>query len=288
MDARQSQGRTDGLVRFVRTKGTQVAGRHRDKPERIAETVWDLELACEGAFSLARRTARSDSGRWSAALARACSVFLRKMVIGDRNNSATRLLDDSVLQKFGMDFDKLRRIPAERRTLEVGLSTPGGMIAMQKLDEATGRPVATDSLPIAPHTLSIAIEWPLPGAASWTTVPTEDRPWTMAPRELFELEGKEKLDCSGWLGQQLVMFDQRGITLKDVIRTVATYEVLADGGHIERLGDEEWRLRPSFVALEGDGFFSAKQDWLGFAGGLILAIGTAERSITHSIRTAGK
>ena len=109
---------------------------------------------------------------------------------------------------------------------------------MQKLDEATGRPVATDSLPIAPHTLSIAIEWPLPGAASWTTVPTEDRPWTMAPRELFELEGKEKLDCSGWLGQQLVMFDQRGITLKDVIRTVATYE----GAHsinVSRLLQEE-------------------------------------------------
>ena len=342
MGARQSRGRTDGLVQFVRTKGTQVTGRHKDKPERIAETVWDLELACEGAFSLAQRTARSGRGRWSAALARACSVFLRKMVIGDRNDSATRLLDDSVVQTFGVDFDKLRRIPAERRTLRVGVSTPGAMVQMQKMDEATGRPEATVSLPIAPHTLSIAIQWPLPGVASWTATPTKDRPWTMAPRELFELEGKEKLDCSGWLGQQLVMFDQRGITLKDVIRTVATYEgahsinvsrllqeedqqaigpfryperhilnnvtifgmkythivviecalylyeMLADGGHIERLGDEEWRLRPSFVALEEPGFFSAKPDWLGFAGGLILAIGTAEQSITHRIRAVGR
>ena len=168
-----------------------------------------------------------------------------------------------------------------------------------------------------------------------------DRPWTMAPGELFELKGKEKLDCSGWLGQQLVMFDQRGITLKDVIRTVATYEgahainvsrllqtddgrakgpfrhperhilenvtvfgmkythivviecalylyeMLADGGHIERVGDQEWRLRPSFVALDEGGFFSAKQDWLDFVGGLILAIGKAERSITHRIRAVG-
>ena len=342
MGARQSRGGTDGLVRFVRTKGTQVAGRHRDKAERIAETVWDLELACEGAFSLARRTERSDRGRWGAALARACSIFLRKMVIGDWNDSATRLLDNSVVRTFGMDFDKLRRIPAERRTLEVGVSTQGAMVAMQKLDEATGRPEATVSLPIAPHTLSIAIEWPLPGAASWTAAPTEDRPWTMAPGELFELEGKKKFDCSRWLGQQLVMFDQRGITLEDVIRTVATYdgahsinvsrllqaeveqvkgpfrhperhildnvtvfgmkythmvviecalylyEMLADGGHIERLGDEKWRLRPSFVTLEEDGFFSEKPDWLGFAGGLILAIGPAERSITHRIRAAGK
>ena len=342
MGTPQSRRGTDGLVRFVRTKGTQVAGRHRDKAERIAETVWDLELACEGAFSLAHRTARSDRGRWGAALARACSLFLRKMVIGDWNDSATRLLDDGVVRTFGMDFDKLRRIPAERRTLEVGVSTQGGMVEMQKLDEATGRPEATVSLPIAPHTLSIAIEWPLPGATSWTATPTEDRPWTMAPGELFELEGKEKLDCSGWLGQQLVMFDQRGITLKDVIMTVATYEgahsinvsrllqaeakqakgpfrhperhildnvtvfgmkythlvviecaiylyeMLADGGHIERLGDEEWRLRPSFVTLEKDGFFSPKLDWLGFAGGLILSIGTAERSIVHRIRAVGK
>ena len=36
------------------------------------------------------------------------------------------------------------------------------------------------------------------------------------------------------------------------------------------------------------GFFSAKQDWLRFAGGLILATGTAERSITHRIRPVGK
>ena len=64
--------------------------------------------------------------------------------------------------------------------------------------------------------------------------------------------------------------------------------MLADGGHIERLGDERRRLSPSFVTLEEDGFFSTKLDWLGFAGGLILASGTAERAITHRIRAVGK
>ena len=342
MGARQSQAGPDGLVRFVGTKGTQVAGRHRDKAERIAETVCDLELACEGAFSLTQRTARSDRGRWGATLARACSVFLRKMVIGDWNDPSTRLLDDSVVRTFGIGFDKLRRIPAERRTIEVGMSLHGGMVKAQKLDEVTGRPEATVLLPVAPHALRIAVEWPLPGAAGLTAAPTEDRPWRMAPGELFHLDGKEKLDCSRWLGQQLVMFDQRGITLKDVIRMVATfegahsinvsrllqaedekpegpfkhperhildnvtvfgmkythivviecalylYEMLADGGHIKRLADEKWRLRLSFVTLDEVGFFSAKQNWLRFTGGLILAIGTAERSITHRIRPVGK
>ena len=263
-------------------------------------------------------------------------------MIGDRNGPATRLLDDSVVRAFSVGFAKLRKIPAQRRILEVGMSMAGGMVSVRKLNEATGSPEGTVSLPMPAQRLSIAIEWPLPGTASWTETPTGDRPWTIAPGELFQLEGKEELDCSGWLGQQLVMFDQRGITLKDVIRTVATYEgahsinvsrllqeegkpakgpflhperhildnvtvfgmkythivviecalylyeMLADGGHIERLGDEEWRLRPSFVTLEEDGFFSAKQGWLGFSGGLILAMGTAERSITHRIRAVGK
>ena len=48
----QSRAGSDGLIQFVSTKGTQVAGRHRDKAERIAETVCDLELACEGAFGI--------------------------------------------------------------------------------------------------------------------------------------------------------------------------------------------------------------------------------------------
>lgn len=328
-------------MQFVKTTGTPVAGRHRDKAERIAETVSDLELACEGALSLARRTARGDRGQWGAALARACSVFLRKMVIGDRNEPGTRLLDDNVVQTFGVSFAKLRRIPAERRTLEVGSSMRGGQVTIQKLDEATKRPEATWSLPIAPHRLSILIEWPLPGTASWTVAPTEDCPWTLAPGELFELDGKAGLDCADWLGQQLVMFDRRGITLKDVIRTVATYEgahsinvsrllqtegepskapfrhperhildnvrvfgmkythivviesalylyeMLADGGYIKRLDDEEWRLRLSFVALEQGDFFANKQVWLDFAGGLILALGATERTINHRIRAVG-
>ena len=213
---------SDSLVQFVSTKGTQVTGKQRDKPDRIAETVCDLELACEGAFSLTRRSDRSNRGRWGAALARACSVFLRKMVIGDWNDPSTRLLDDSVVGTFGIGFDRLRRIPAERRTLELRMSMQGGVVAMQKLDEATGRPEATVSLPIAPHELRIDIEWPLPGAAGWTAAPSEDHPWTIAPGELFDLAAQDKLDCNRWLGQQLVMFDRHGITLKDVIRMVAT------------------------------------------------------------------
>ena len=73
-------------------------------------------------------------------------MFLKKMVIGDRNDPSTRLLDDCVVRTFGIGFDRLRRIPGERRTIEVGMSFQGGMIEMDKLDAATDRPEATVSL----------------------------------------------------------------------------------------------------------------------------------------------
>ena len=84
--------------------------------------------------------------------------FLRKMVIGNRNDPSTRLLDDSVVQTFGVDFDRLRRISTERRTIEIHESVPGGMVQLNKLNEETRRSEATVSLPIAPHELKIAVE----------------------------------------------------------------------------------------------------------------------------------
>ena len=86
----------------MKTKGPPVTGRHR---QTSAETVWD-QLACEGA-SLARRTARTI--RWGAALARACSVFLRKMVIGDRR-PRTRRWTQCRSDTHGLR--QLQRIPA--------------------------------------------------------------------------------------------------------------------------------------------------------------------------------
>ena len=338
----QPQANSNDLVRFVESKGTQVAGRHRDKFARIAETVCDLELACEGALSLARRSAKGGQAQWGAALARACSVFLRKMIIGDWNDPSTRLLDDGVVRTFAIGFHRFRRIPAKRRTIKLRLSVAGVTMPFQKLNEDAFRPEAAASLPVAPHDLNIAIEWPLPGAASWNAAPTPASPWTIAPGELFDLEASAKLGCDEWLGQQLVMFDRRGITLKDVVRMVATfegahsisvsrllqpadeetrgafknperhildnivifgmkythivviecalyiYEMLADGGHIERLDDEKWRLRPSFVTTDPTEFFSTNQSWLRFAGGLILAFGAGQRSIAHKIRAVGK
>ena len=42
--------------------------------------------------------------------------------------------------------------------------------------------------------------------------------------ELFDLESEPKIDCSEWINQQLVMFDNEGITLKEVIATIVNTE----------------------------------------------------------------
>ena len=72
--------------------------------------------------------------------------------------------------------------------------------------------------------LEFVIEWPLPGTADWTVAPSEKKPWLLCPDQLFDTVSKRTLSCDEWLGQQVVVFDGCGISLKDIIRTVVTYE----------------------------------------------------------------
>ena len=39
------------------------------------------------------------------------------------------------------------------------------------------------------------------------------------------------MDCDHWLGQQVVRFDNRGISLREIIQTVVNYEGCALGEH---------------------------------------------------------
>lgn len=68
----------------------------------------------------------------------------------------------------------------------------------------------------------------------WLTQPTEETPWAIGDKELFESNYDQQLDCDEWLGQQLVIFDNRGITLKDVIR-VTVNKKAAHSPPVDRL-----------------------------------------------------
>ena len=213
------------FIKFVKTKGSQVSGRYKDKRERINEAMCDLKLAIDGIGAQSTQSEEFDQlPQSAAALARACSIFLRKMVIGDMNKANTRLLDSEMAQALDMKFDRLRKISSKRRSLDITWNIVGGMLQLTKLDEDTRLPQAVYNMPVTPLELKIAIEWPLPGTANWNEVPTEKKPWEVRPEELFDPYSSDTLNCDEWLGQQLVIFDNKGISLKDVIRTIVTYE----------------------------------------------------------------
>lgn len=223
-DKRPSAGPRPPL-RFAKTTGTPVTGRYTTKQDRIVEAANDLQLVLSGLAAEWERSSKERvPGQNVASLARACSIFLRKLVIGDRGGPKTRLLNDDVCKTMQMGFCTLRRIPVPRRQLELGMSIEGGHMTLTKLDDDTLVPQHVYHVPIAPHRLKVTIEWPLPGAASWTEAPTHKEPWTVRPEELFDTECSKPLDCSRWLGQQVVMFDNKGVILKDIIRTVVNFE----------------------------------------------------------------
>ena len=221
------------LVTFIPSKGSPVGGRHKDKKERITEVLTDLRLVIGGLGTEVGQHERSDMPQTLSALARHCSVFLRKLVLGDGGDRKTRLLDDTVMESLNLRLQPLRKIPQkQRRTMRTGLAVDGGFMKLTKLDEPDPGPAPTQRLPVAPHDLEFEIEWPLPGTADWIGVPTPTEPWQICAEQLFDTGSTRALNYDDWLGQQIVLFDNRGISLKDIIRMVVTYE----GAHAINVG----------------------------------------------------
>ena len=197
-----------------------IAGQ-RDKHERIREAVTDLKLAIDGLAS--QQSDHPDlSGSALAALARQCSVFLRKLVLEDRR---TRLLDEDSCREAELSFNRIRRVAGNGQTLTlVPVDMRGGYINATKLNDETSEPETSYVIPIGAQRLEIAIDWPLPGMADWTEQPTTESPWEMRPESLFDVDSESALRCDDWLGQQLVIFDGSGISLKEVLRLTVNTE----------------------------------------------------------------
>ncbi len=235
MDDSENAAPEERGVSFVPVKGSVIGGVGKEKTERITDAMADLQLGIDGlrarladAGAGNARTPVADANRWThtlAPFARTCSVFLRKTVLGDRGKRETRLLDDRVLRSIELGFDRLRRIPSDRRRdIEVGLGLTNGFLEITKLDDQTRQPQQTYRYRAGPQELQLSIEWPLPGAADWITVPSEDAPWPVRADQLFQAGSGSGMSCDEWLGQQVVLFDGTGISLKKMIQTVVNFE----------------------------------------------------------------
>ena len=234
MDVGQGKGSEERGVIFVPTKGSVVGGMRKEKTARITDAMADLQLGIDGLSSQVPGVC--DGSRWMhplGAFARTCSVFLRKTVLGDYGKRETRLLDDRVLGSIGLRFDPLRKIPHDRRReIEVGLGFAGALMQLTKLDDHTREPQETHRFRAGPQGVKLSIEWPLPGAADWTGVSFEETPWLVSADQLFQRSAGSGLSCDEWLGQQVVLFDEKGISLKEMIQTVVNFE----GAHSTDVG----------------------------------------------------
>ena len=218
-------------LEYVKMAESTVTGRHKDKPERIREAMDDLQLAIDGCQLQLQRDAPSEQfPRSIAALARASSVFLRKTVLGDRGDNATRLLDDEVCETLGLKFHRLVKIPQDRTPMEISISIGRGSIDLTKKDAETLLPEYTLHVPVGPQKLGIRVEWPLPGIATWVAEPHDQHIGRIRVEDLFALCSEPTQSCGDWLSQQLVLFDNKGITLGDVIATIANTEGAHSGG----------------------------------------------------------
>ncbi len=226
----ETEDRTDPQrIQFVKGSGSTITVGSRDRAERIREAIVDLKIAIGGC-------AAQPADRLSdtvVSLARHSSIFLRKMVLGDDRNP--RLLDAEFCQKAKLRFKRIRKVQGNRRSFTlVPVDVTRGYFQVTKLDEETEEPEAIHVIPLGPQRLCFVIDWPLSGMTDWINQPTEETPWAIRPSGLFDAKSGQGLNCDEWLGQQLVMFDDRGITLNDVIRVTANTEA-AHSPPLERL-----------------------------------------------------
>lgn len=243
----QVQNGTEPHVKLGSTPstGNTVSGRHKDKKERISEALNDLQLAISGLGAQKGQI----SPQALSSFARICSVFLRKLVLGDRGDSKTRLLDDAELASLAIRFQPIRKIPRDRRrTIHTGIGVSDGFMQLTKIDEP-GPTLPTYRLPFAAQDVRFEIVWPLPGVADWNRIPTQEAPWHMDAGQLFNTGSGRSLRCDKWLGQQVVIFDNRPVSLKEIIRNIATFE----GAHaIDAAGVTNLQTRKSSKSKSRD------------------------------------
>ena len=226
----------------LRRNGNHVCADRRQCNRRDDEGEDGAYHGCDdGPSARHRRIAEPVAGRKRPQAVDPCPRRFRPDLLGvsaqDRagglRQTRNRLLDDRVLDSTGLRFDRLRRIPRDkRRWIEVGFGLTGGGLEITKLDDRTHEPEATHRFRAGPQSVEFAIEWPLPGAADWTGVPCENSPWAVSPDQLFRIADDSGLSCDEWLGQQVVLFDGKGISLKEMIRTVVNFE----GAHSINVG----------------------------------------------------
>lgn len=230
--------------------------------ETVREVMAEFRLGIDGYLAQARDPTpsadRESSVRQAvqrlSMFARVCSIFLRRLVLDERGRRGARLLSDDLCRDARLSFPRIRKIPAGRQNLTVAsfeLLEGNATLAFTPDDQP--ETTFTRALPLQPIRFEFSVEWPLPGMANWIEQPTPERPWQLGPDELFDLQSSSRLDCSNWLGQQLVLMNGRGVSLGEIVRVTANTEGAHSPPSIPLFHEEDQRdtraLRNSHVHL---------------------------------------
>ena len=244
-------------------KGIRIMVGASDRTEVIRKAMVDLKTTIEGCLVQGSTKDTLDT------LGRECSIFLRKMAIGDDRNPP--LLDPETCKKAGINFHKLAIVRGERQRLAIVEET----ITNTKFHATLTHPETGETLGEMSHgfddpwKFSIYIDWPLPGITGWVGSPTPENPWTIGPEGLFDLTTTLGQDCRRWLNQQLVLFDDQSVTLGNAIRAL----INAEGAHA-----------PTAVLLMKPQDNTTKPDTIRNPGAyILLAMGTGLFTYSHLI-----
>jgi len=242
-----TRAENESAFEWVPLEGFGITVGSGDRLMVIRDAVLDLMTVLDGCHvqGLSRDTIDS--------LARHCSIFLRKMVLGDRRNQP--LLDFKTCEDMGLVFHRIKAVRGERQIRTVLHQTVyGNRMRATLTDTEAGETLGhelhqTDD----PSELKIETEWPLPGIVDWIEYPTSSEPWKISPSGLVDLDVEMGHDCKRWLAQQLVLFDDRPISLRHVVRAVVNVE----GAHaplmveLMRPKDERNRRQPDTIKNPG-------------------------------------
>ncbi len=200
------------MIKLIGSKGSLFTGRHSGKKEQIEEAVRDLELIFDGVSG--------KPSEYIPSIARACSIFLRKLILGDRRGPESRLLNTEFCESSRITFEKLRKIGGPRRTLAVlELKLESGSFHVTREEDG-----ARQIIPLVPFEYSISLEWPLCGTQQVIEEVEEKGCLEIGSRKLFDENLKQKLSCQEWLAQPVVLVNDKGINLREIIRTVVNTE----------------------------------------------------------------
>ena len=202
-------------------EGIRITARLNDRPQVIRDAMVDLKTVIDGCM------VQTPSRDVFDTLARQCSIFLRKMALGDGRNPP--LLDPETCKAAGLVFHKLRAVRGKRQVQTIVQNhLTSSKMRLTLREPETGELLGDLSLQSDdPWIFRIDTEWPLPGIVDWVGLPTKETPWSINPEGLFDLRTRLGHDCSRWLSQVLVLFDNQSVTLGNVIRAV----VNAEGAH---------------------------------------------------------